>query len=503
MNMVVVGKDILELLGSSMYVDPLTIYREYVQNAADAIDAAVQDGLLDSREFGRIEISLDHIDRRIVIRDNGIGLTNAEFAGRMLAVGASQKRHSDARGFRGVGRLAGSGFCQELVFRSKTSSDNSVSEIRWDCRRLKTLLADPDFGGGLEDIVASIVTLNEIENGDYPDRFFEVELIKPRRIGTDILINENVIEDYVSQTCPVPFDPAFRFAADIHKIFSENGEAIDEFAIHINEADTPVYRPFENDIHYSETKMGKPQEIESIVINGVDGQLAAIGWILHHDYQGAIFERSRIKGLRARIGNIQIGENRLFAEEFPEERFNSWTIGEVHILDRRIVPNGRRDDFEHNPHLANLKNYLAPHAKHIARRCRVSSQVRNRVKAFEFGEQKVVEALDIIEQGAISKSLNTSLRKLVGTKLSEISKDAGSDLLDDPIKRELADRANELQDRASSLTDNTQADDPFEKLPKQKRAIYKEIIDLIYESSANRVAAKSLVDRIISKISHI
>ena len=37
---IVIGKDILELLSSSMYVDPMTIYREYAQNAADSIDEA-------------------------------------------------------------------------------------------------------------------------------------------------------------------------------------------------------------------------------------------------------------------------------------------------------------------------------------------------------------------------------------------------------------------------------------------------------------------------------
>ncbi len=37
-DMITIGKDVLELLSSAMYVDPLTIYREYVQNAADAID---------------------------------------------------------------------------------------------------------------------------------------------------------------------------------------------------------------------------------------------------------------------------------------------------------------------------------------------------------------------------------------------------------------------------------------------------------------------------------
>ena len=51
-------------------------------------------------------------------------------------------------------------------------------------------------------------------------------------------------------------------------------------------------------------------------------------------------------GLRARVGNIQIGENTLFLDQYHESRFNAWTIGELHILSPKLVPNGRRDDFE-------------------------------------------------------------------------------------------------------------------------------------------------------------
>ena len=36
----------LELVSSAMYVDPLTVYREYIQNAADAVDSARAAGLL-------------------------------------------------------------------------------------------------------------------------------------------------------------------------------------------------------------------------------------------------------------------------------------------------------------------------------------------------------------------------------------------------------------------------------------------------------------------------
>ena len=59
-----------------MYVNPLAIFREYIQNSTDGIDDAVSAGLLSNIEDGRININLDHIDRRIVIRDNGIGVSN-------------------------------------------------------------------------------------------------------------------------------------------------------------------------------------------------------------------------------------------------------------------------------------------------------------------------------------------------------------------------------------------------------------------------------------------
>src|SRR5687768_17212985 len=71
---IVVGKDVLELLSTSMYVEPLTIYREYTQNAADAIDQAREQGLLGSSVPGRLDITIDAASRSIRIRDNGTGI---------------------------------------------------------------------------------------------------------------------------------------------------------------------------------------------------------------------------------------------------------------------------------------------------------------------------------------------------------------------------------------------------------------------------------------------
>ena len=104
---IVLGKDVLELLGTSMYVDPMTIYREYVQNAADAIDEARGAGLFAEGEKGSVSIEPDAAARSVRIRDNGTGIPWSRFAKQLAALGGSQKRGTQARGFRGVGRLAG------------------------------------------------------------------------------------------------------------------------------------------------------------------------------------------------------------------------------------------------------------------------------------------------------------------------------------------------------------------------------------------------------------
>ena len=49
---------------------------------------------------------------------------------------------------------------------------------------------------------------------------------------------------------------------------------------------------------------------------------------------GAVPTGTGFKRVRFRLGNVQIGGNALLEDFFTEPRFNSWSIGEVHILDR-------------------------------------------------------------------------------------------------------------------------------------------------------------------------
>ncbi len=497
---VFVGKDVLELLSSSMYVNPLAIFREYVQNATDAIDDAVASGLLPSTDEGQIEVNLDHIDRRVVIRDNGVGLSNADFPSRMMSFGASKKRGTDARGFRGVGRLSALGYVQQLIFRSRSNGDAQVLEARWDGRTVKRLLAATNEDTDLQSIVREAVTLKQLDPEEYPAHFFEVELIKPRRIANDRLLNEVEIEAFIGQVCPCPFSPDFSFRQEIAELLAEHGRAGRTYNIHINGSEAPVYRPHRNELAFSESKRSAFHNLKPFTIEGIDGETAAVGWLIHHDYQGAIPVSQGVRGLRARVGNIQIGHDRLFADFFPEDRFCSWSVGEVHILDARVVPNGRRDEFENNTHLDNIVAHLRPIGAEVARECRVSSQKRNRMKLFELAADKLYERLDVLKQGAVSNRYAKTNKAETGSLLSEMHKATEFDLFDEQEKGALRTQLRKIERQVDAQA--TKADgDTLENLPKHKRATYKEVIDLIYDCSANQVAAKSLIDRMLDRLS--
>ena len=497
---VFVGKDVLELLSSSMYVNPLSIYREYVQNAADAIDDAVAAGLLTSIDDSLIEINLDHIDRRVIIRDNGKGLANREFPTKMLSFGASEKRGTDARGLRGVGRLSGLGYVQRLVFRSRANRDPSVCEAVWDGRVVKQMLGSTDSDIDLETIVRESVTVKQIDPKGYPAHFFEVELHKPRRIANDKLLNETEIEFFLAQVCPCPFSPDFQHGQEIMKLLAPHGRAGKSYAIHINGSDTPIYRPYRDVVAYSETKTSSLGKLKSFEIESIDGDSAAVGWLIHHDYQGAIPVSQGVRGLRARVGNIQVGHDRLFSKVFPEERFCSWTIGEVHVVDARVVPNGRRDEFEANTHLDNIIAHLRPVGSEVARECRVSSRRRNRIKSFEMGADKVYEKLDVILQGAVSEEYTKSIKAEIGALLTEMYKAVEFELFEDSERSVLRARLASIEKAVDAHTKKVKGN-ILDALPQRKRTIYKQVFDLIYECSANQVAAKSLIDRMLDRLS--
>jgi Histidine kinase-, DNA gyrase B-, and HSP90-like ATPase len=411
-----IGKDIIEILTSGMYVSPGTIYREYVQNAADSIDAARFADIISGGRRGNVSIDINHSLRSVLIRDNGIGIAARDALPTLLGIGGSAKRGTAARGFRGVGRLSGLAYCRELAFRTKAAGEDKIVSLSWDCRALRAQLSELRLNGDLRSVISDVVSVSFEHSDKLSDHFFEVHLRDVSRLRSDMLLNEKLIHDYLAQVAPVPFSPEFSFADAINRRLQTH---LKSMPIDLSVDGRSVLRPYRDKMPFPQTPFTLTvKDIEFHELSDVDGAVAALAWVAHHDYIRSIPPSLGVRGLRARVGDLQVGDPNLFDELYKEPRFNGWTLGEVHVFDPLVVPNARRDNFEVNHHYSNLVVQLAPLAASVAQRCRTASVARNatliaqNVIADVSGRLKQKRSLDRAELSRLKASIMRACAKL-------------------------------------------------------------------------------------------
>ena len=136
-----IGKDVIESLTLGMYEDCRFIYREYIQNAADAVDKAIDLSFLEKGEEA-IHITIDTEHRKIIISDNATGIQQDNVMRVLRNIAHSTKKRGENKGFRGIGRLGGLGYCSKLTFETSYFGEPSKSIMTWDAELLKSIIND-------------------------------------------------------------------------------------------------------------------------------------------------------------------------------------------------------------------------------------------------------------------------------------------------------------------------------------------------------------------------
>ena len=483
----VIGPGIFGLVTVGMYDNPLAIYREYIQNATDAIA-----GMAEPTE-GKVEITIDPSERRVKIWDNGPGLSSEEAPQQLLPIGRSNKQMGRDRGFRGIGRLAGLAFAETVTFTTRARRDAMVTRVTWNSSRLPSGTAAV---GEIEEVVRDCVDIETLPGPGYPDHFFEVAVDGVARHAAGSLLNRDAVRGYVSEVCPVPMAADFPFSPRIAGLFRPN-ESPMSLDITLDGDPEPVRRPYGKTIQLSANREDCFTEFEEIYIPSVDriGN-AAVGWIAHSSYLGAIPKGTQSRGIRARVGNVQIGDETVFDSLYPEERFNRWCVGELHILDSRIVPNARRDYFEPGPHLRNLENYLIPVLREIGVRCRTASTARNRARKVIANLCDIEETDDLATSGYLTADNATAL---VGKALLQIPSVRES-ILSLRLGRENIERLNIVE---TSLTGFQNGAKPahFADMAPSDIAAYQKMFQVLATASSSPGAAKELMAAILAETS--
>lgn len=340
------GANILENLTTGMYQDSKVIYREYIQNACDQIDKAIQCNLLRPDE-GVINIWLETEKRTISIEDNATGICAAEFEKTLANIADSDKKIGEDKGFRGIGRLCGLAYCQELIFTSTAAGENVISVMKCNASQMRDLIQRNEQGEKYtaSEVLHQIYDFQTYATSDVQAHWFKVELLGINAENTDLL-DFDQIKDYLSFIAPVPYQNTFIFRTEVYSHARGLNYTIDEYRIKINGED--IFKKYKTNF---KTSRGD-DEIFSIVFKDfIDTQnnLLAWMWVGVSRFKAVISKDFKMRGLRLRKDNIQIGNEDALQKLFKEDRGHHYFVGEVFAISKDLIPNSQRDYFNENP----------------------------------------------------------------------------------------------------------------------------------------------------------
>jgi len=498
MSNIVIGKYTLESLTSGMYSDPYIIYREYVQNASDSIDEALEAGVLKCGN-DQIDIYLSPTERHICICDNGLGILASDVERTLISIGNSKKNAHNSRGFRGIGRLSGLSYCAKLIFETSAYNESGGTRVVIDAHKLSELLAsEEESDTTVSEVLQTVYKIEQfVENASA--HYFKVKMD-----GVDDSLKLNDFQEvvtYISQNAPVPYGhDGFAWGKEITRRLNQEGFEIHHYNISVTYGNKTVYvyKPYKDEFLVDKGKnlFDRIEDISIIKISPEDDAFYAIGWIAKTNYFGSIYDKS-IKGIRLRKGNILIGDSQTLNVVFKDARFNGWSIGEVFAIDSKLIPNARRDNFEKNTAYMLLFEYMTNIASGITKDIRTASLKRNSELSVALNNsvEFTQSATRVIENGVDSSDKRFIRQKLASAQEaianSQLNDDTGL-YYQEIAFEELDMLIGKLQGATSFKAINTIAG-----LSKTEKKILEKVLYIIVNKLG--IEADNLVDAIIDE----
>lgn len=191
-----IGKYVIDSLTRSMYEDSRCIYREYIQNAADQIDLA-REQHLDENDYYEIHVRIFRNQRRIEIEDTATGVSTSN-RDTLKDVATSQKKRGKQKGFRGIGRLGGLGYCTTLTFETSYAGESVKTLMHWDAAKMNRIVDDEMDESEAGNVIDDCTTFEE--QPEIVDKhYFKVIM---ENVTDDRLLDVNNIRDYLSMVAP-------------------------------------------------------------------------------------------------------------------------------------------------------------------------------------------------------------------------------------------------------------------------------------------------------------
>lgn len=405
----IIGKNVLESLTRSMYADSRCVYREYIQNAADQIDAAK--AIHPELEYA-VDVRINPHSRNIIIADDATGVKAEDIKALLIDVARSIKIRGVNKGFRGIGRLGGLAYCKTLKFVTSYFDEDIVSTVTWDAVRLNQILDDDDDDRDAGAVIDEITSIRKEQNPEaHNEHYFKVIM---EDVTDDKLLNEKDIRDYLAMVAPVDYSNHFAYRRDIYDFMKEHNLYLDCYNIFVG--DNQLSKDYTMSIY------DQSGQIED-TISGVEfwyeenaaGQPMYWGWYSISSLKGILNKTNKARNIRLRCENIQLGDEttcQRFMTSGDKARFVRYFFGEIHVLPTsKLVPDSHRDYLRVDDGLKEFENNVEAHLLELEKLCYGASDARKADKTIKQSDAREQQIQQRITRGVTSVAQRQQIDK--------------------------------------------------------------------------------------------
>ncbi|MDR2129999.1 MAG: ATP-binding protein [Odoribacteraceae bacterium] len=424
----VVGKKLIEILMFSMYPDAKIIYREYIQNSRDAIKDAVEVGTLRQLNDGHIIVDIDNDQRRIIITDNGTGVSVKEVEPILLNIADSTKDGETSAGQFGIGRLVGGGYCKKLSFKTSFKGEKYASEITFDVEKARTILDDDKDRRSAAEVIDAIAErgLHEEEERKH---YFIVTLDEVRPEYPELL-DSRIISEYLKEVAPIDYQFVFKnklIQTSVPPEFVELQKQIGYCQLTINE-ETDIRKKYGLNIAGTGDKING---LEYFKIQDDDFGLLAWGWYALTEFSQAIPDSDNSRGFRLRKHNILIGDKNYLNQFHKEPRGNKYFYGEVHAIHPKLKPNSARDGLAPTPEAMRLQKFLRDYFYTLYQLYHLANQMKTAARDIVAVQAKIQQATEHEDIPEVKQKWETAQKKLESaTNSTKAQSEAGQKVVE-------------------------------------------------------------------------
>jgi molecular chaperone HtpG len=428
----VVGKKLIEILMFSMYPDEKIIYREYIQNASDAIKDAVAAGILNQLNEGHIIVNIDNSQRRITITDNGTGVSVAEVEPVLLNIADNHKDGINSAGQFGIGRLTGGGYCKILSLKTSYKGEKYASEITFDIEAARTILDDETDRRSASEVIDTITT-RTLHEEDENEHYFIVTLDNVSEEYPELL-NSQIISEYLKDVAPIDYQFVFKnslIQTSVPPAYIELQKQVGHIQLTVNK-ETDIRKKYGLKIVGTNDPINS---LEYFKIEDDDFGLLAWGWYALTAFSQAIPDSDNNRGFRLRKHNILIGDgngDKNYLNQFHREpRGNKYFYGEVHAVHPKLKPNSARDGLAPTPEAKRFRELIEDYFYTLYQLYHLANQMKTAARDIVAVQAEIQQATEHEDVPEVKQKWETAQKKLESaTNSTKAQSEAGQKVVE-------------------------------------------------------------------------